>query len=555
MARDPDQGGAFVFDLVDDGADDPQVSFAGSGAGGGPGAEPEPDGCPAGDAPLRDRERYLRVLGPVAAVLAVVLGTGLAVEGVRDGARMERMRDVPGGVADVSRPLDEAWTWDGPVGWAGATGDDVWGTEAVVLGDRLVVPSGNDLVALDPASGDVAWTARLGADPECGPLGSAGWGAAVARRLVCLTGDAADRVAVVVGPDGTVSAERVLDPADTERYGRPRPGPDGTVLRAQRVGPAPGPLPDGAGCDDMGECTGTVEEGRDVVLRAEDAVTGDERWNVTIPFRATRADQCANWGGDSWDGTVSTGQLNVEDFGAQVQDQLVQVYGCGVQSAVTPDGLVLGTRMDPGSGGVERLRSGGYAEYTFEGDLRTVLLDADGERVGEVEGYVLEPLTVTGPEAPTLMSAGGLGTRLASYALDGTPRWDVPAREGVQQFLAQVEGTAVMLAVPGSVLGVDLATGAERWTWDGGDPEGSSTGTLFVSRAFTDGRSVLLVVEDGSGAAGLTALDAETGEVVWERPPAAEDLTGDVWSGPVSGLLAVDGSLVEVVSSGARGLG
>lgn len=555
MARDPDQGGAFVFDLVDDGADDSGALSAGSGAGSGggapgPGEPAEDEGAPADRSAAR--ERYLRVMGPVAAVLAVVLGTGLAVEGVRDGARMERMREAPGGVVDVSRPLDETWLWEGPVGRPQGDADGRW-SEVAALGGLVVFQSEDELVALEPGSGEEAWTVPLGADPDCGPLSEVGWGDVVTRNLVCLAGAEPDRTVVLVNPDGSVSAERALDPAETERYGVPRPGPAGTVLRVERVGPAAPEAMGDAVCNEMGECTGTVEDGRDLALRAEDAVTGAERWSATVAFRTTPADQCANWSGRSWDGTPSTGMLDADDFGAQVWAGLVLLYGCGVHSAVTPEGAVLDTGMALGTGSVERLRTGAYAAYTYEGDARTDLLDADGDKAGELEGYALQAMAVAGPEPETLM--GSAGSRLWSYTLDATPRWDVRAGEGVQRFLAQVGDTAVVLGTPGVVRGLDLATGAERWSWDGAEPGGNASAGLFVSQVFTDGRSVLLAVENGYGGRGLAALDAATGEVVWEQPAEVSDRSAGSWTGFVAGLLAVDGHLVEVTPEGVRGLG
>src|SRR5690606_12571317 len=167
MAREPGQGDAYVFDLVEGDADDAGVASAGSGA------PPEPatdTAAPPPEPPLRDR--YLRVVGPVAAVLAVALGTGVAVESTREAARYERVRELRGGVADLTDPLEELWAWEGRVGpqQSFAFQDSL----VAVLGDRLVLPSGDRLVALDPASGDEAWSVGLGTDPVCGPLGLPG---------------------------------------------------------------------------------------------------------------------------------------------------------------------------------------------------------------------------------------------------------------------------------------------------------------------------------------------------------------------------------------------
>lgn len=159
MARDPDEGDAVVFDLVDDDA----------AVAGGPDTELAESAPLASDGPGRKR----RAAAQVAGILAIVLGTGLAVDGMRDHARIERMRDIDGGLADVSSPLTETWQWSGPVSVGGMI------TDVAVLGDELVFESEGRLVALDPATGTEAWTVPLREDAECdfvGLLGHAGTG-------------------------------------------------------------------------------------------------------------------------------------------------------------------------------------------------------------------------------------------------------------------------------------------------------------------------------------------------------------------------------------------
>jgi len=555
MARDPDEGGAFVFDLVDDDVADREASRTPSDAVGD--GDPDDDEPGPGEAPSGGPNRRLRMLAPVATVLAIGLGTGFAVDSARDGARMERIRDVHGGVVDVTAPLEEMWAWDGSVGPFGGMSEGRW-NEVAVLGDLLAFQSGDHLVALDPETGDEAWRVRLGEDPDCGPQGSAGWSEAVTLRLVCLVGPGTDRVARVVGPDGAVSAERALDAADTRRYGAARPGPDGTVLRAERVGPEPPADANDAECTNPGECTGTVEAGRDLRLRAEDAATGEERWSLTVPFRSTRADQCTNWYAMSWDGSENMVDLDdmidSDGFGARITGDLVQLYGCGIEAAVTRDGALLGTEIEPGTGGVDGLRTGGYVGYSFDGTMGTTLYDADGEVVGEIDGYALQPTAVDGVGPDTLLASGEVGGRLRAYAPDGTLRWDVPTPADAQLFLAQAGGTAIVQSGAGKVRGLDLATGAERWAWDPSRPGEGHAGELYVSRAFTDGLSVLLVIETSYGGTGLVALDAVSGEVAWEQL-GPDGSTGGNVPRPSAGLVAVDGHLLEVAPNGVRGLG
>lgn len=555
MARDPDPG-AYVFDLVDDDA----VDGAALAATPGPDADEDPDGAAPESAapPSGSRDRRLRAAAPVAALLAIVVGTGFAVDGARDGARIERIRDLYGGVVDVSSPVDELWAWQGAVGPRGSFEEGMW-NEVAVLGDLLAFQSGDDLVALDPATGDEAWRLELGEDPDCGPAGPAGWNEVVTRQLVCLTGPGSDRTAMVVGPDGAASAGRVLDAGDADRYGAPRPGPDGTVLRAERVGAPPAPGADGGECTDVGVCTGIVETGRDVRLRAEDARTGEQRWSVTVPFRPTPADQCTNWYSTSWDGTTNLvdldDMLDADGFGARITGDLVQLYGCGTEAAVTLGGALLtGTASAPGAGDVESLRTGGYRRHTSDGPVRSIVYDADGEVVGEIDGYTLQPSATDGAGPDTLLASGGPGSRLRAYSPDGTPRWDVAAEADIYLYLAQVSGTAMVLTGDGTVRGLDLMTGTEQFTWSSAGPDGEYASGLYVSRAFTDGQSVLLVVETGYGGVGLVALDAVTGELAWQQE--GDEATADGrFPRPSAGLLAVDGNLLEITPGGVRGMG
>jgi len=561
MARDAGAGDAFVFDLVDDDlaegeAADPGVPRlpTGPGADGDPDDDgPGPDASPSGD---RDR-RLPPAVAPVAAVLAILLGTGFAVDGVRDDARMERMRQVYGGAFDVSAPLEPTWEWKGAVG-PPRSFDGGMLNEVAAVGDVLVFQSRGDLVALDPASGDEAWRIVLGEDPTCGPTGSAGWSEAVTDRVVCLSGPAAAREAVVVGPDGVASAGHALAAADTARYGVARPGPDGTVLRAARVGPVPPADGDTAECSDVGLCTGTVRTGRDLRIRAEDARTGAERWRVTVPFRPTNADQCANWYSRAWDGSDNMvdldDMLDAESFGARVTGTTLRLYGCGVESVVTAEGVLLGAETAPGLGDVESLRTGGYVGYTYGAAAGTILYDDDGGIVREIGGYLIEPHAVDGRGPETLLATGDPETRLRAYELDGTLRWDVPVKAEAYLFLAQVAGSVVVLTAEGAVTGLDVETGEERFTWTTAESDDAYAGGLYVSRSFTDGRSVLLVVENGYGGVELLALDAVTGEQAWTAKGQEAAREGRA-PGLSSGIVALGGHLMEVSPDGVRGLG
>jgi outer membrane protein assembly factor BamB len=562
MPRDPDEGSAFVFDLVEHDEPEPGGPPAAPGADGtvqvaAPAASGDADGEP--DAPpARGAGAWWRAVPTAAAVLAIGLGTGIASDGLRDAARIERMRDFGGGVEDVSTPLTEKWAWDGTVGIGGQGWD---GTEAIVLGDLLAFQSGRDLVALDPATGEDAWVVPLGDDPACGPTGVSPEQDASARSvsmMVCLYGVAAEREVVTVRPDGMVSAPRTLDPSDTRRHGPARPGPDGTVLRAMRIGPESEVDLGDARCDeDTGECSGTIAAGRDVGLRAESAVTGEELWTVTVPFEGAEAWEC--WD-DSWENQISTfdGEVHPDGFGGQATADLVRLYGCGVAAAVTPDGLLLDPEPEAGTGHVESLAQGGYAWLDQSGPARTVIYDDDGAVVVEVSGYVRGPTVADGAGRDTLLGTDEVGERLLAYDADGVPRWDVAAQALEYAFLAQVGRTAVVRAQGADdVRGLDVDTGTERWRWDmpaAGD---------WVLGTFTDGRAVLLhVAQADSGIPRMVSLDATSGELLWQESDEAATSRMEAASkglddeeAAVLALVAVGGHLLEVSRTGVRGFG
>jgi outer membrane protein assembly factor BamB len=563
MLRDPDEGSALVFDLVEHDEPDPNRSPAATGANAAvQAAAPiasddaglEPDAPPA-----RGADAWRRTVPTVAAVLAIALGTGIASDGVRDAARIDRMRDFGGAVEDVSTPLTEKWVWDGTVGVGTDPGWD--GTGAIVLGDVLTFQSGRDLVALDPATGEDAWVVPLGDDPACGPTGVSpyeGTSAPSVSMVVCLYGAAADREVVTVQPDGTVSAPRTLAPSDARRHGPGRPGPDGTVLRATRIGPESQVDLGDAGCEDTGECSGTIAAGRDVELRAEGAVTGDELWTVTVPFEEAEAWECmdASWE-DQSGGLAFNGELHPDAFGARVTSDLVQLSGCGVEAAVTPDGVLLSPELRQGTGYVESLALGGYAWLDYNGPGRTVVYADDGAVVGDLAGFVRGPRVADGVGPDTLIGTDETGQRLLAYAADGVPRWDVEAQALEHRFLAQVGRTAVVTAPGVGMRGLDVDTGAERWRWDV-SAEGEE-----ALETFTDGRAVLLhLIQADFGMRRMVSLDAATGEVLWRetdeaatsRMEAARSSLDDEQM-PVLVLVAVDGHLLEVSRTGVRGLG
>lgn len=560
MGRDPAGGDAFVFDLVDDDAvsdglpDDlsrPDLSRPGGAADGGPDGDSESRDGASGDpvVPTGAPLWWLRPLAPVAAVLAVVLGTGFALDGVRTAERLDRIREVRGGVADLSDPLAERWAWDGGVGTGGFEAYS-GSPQVAVLGDLLVFVSDDELLALEPASGAEAWSVPLGDRTDCGPTGYPGRSDLATASVVCLQGAPEEREVMVVGPDGAASEPRALHPADTRRYGAARPGPDGTVLRAQRVGDTSAVDLGDAVCSPTGDCTGTVESGREVMLRAEDAVTGAELWSVTAPFVATPAAECNPWQAGAWGEVSDPGggdPLQPDAFGARIGGDLVDLHGCGANASVTPDGELLRRAAAPGAGGIIALSTGGYLASGFDSTTDTVVYSAAGEVLETVAGYAVEADVVDG--SGLLLSWDKEAPGVHAYEPDGTPRWD--AREAdAFQFAAEVGETAVVLASGGEVRGLDVATGDRRWVLDIAKGSDGESDDRFLFQAFTDGRHALLLLHNETGTFDLVSLDTVSGDLAWDVPVA--DVLGPVQD---ASLVAVGGRLLAVTQGGVRGLG
>lgn len=281
---------------------------------------------------------------------------------------------------------------------------------------------------------------------------------------------------------------------------------------------------------------------------------------MTIPFLASEAQDCTPWFGNPWEGwdDASAEQALAPDaFGAQIGTDLVEIWGCGVWAAVTPDGALLRTQEASGPDATVSLGGDRYAlattDVSGEAPSRTVLLASDGTTLGEIPGYVSSPLTTDGVDGTMLFGVDASGSHLRSYAADGSQRWDVVVspETSATEFLAQVAGTVLTSTWTGSFRALDLATGEERWTWDPAEVlEEASYEGGYVARVFTDGRSLLLPLYGDDGAVELASIDATSGELGWSGSLA--DVTGP---GDPTILIAVGGHLLAVTPRGVTGLG
>jgi hypothetical protein len=538
----PDKQEPVVFDLVEDSGPD----GAGDGLDGRPATASGSAGsaASAGERPSRLPRFSRRAWLIAAAAVAVLAVTTAAVDLVRDHRRAELMRTSSAGVASLDDPPAETWTvpFDVPAGRGShlstspqtltmdgllvvppANAQDYWVDASTgVTGQAL--PGFTDVVALDPALGEVAWRVVVDERPVCGPTG---YDASLATDvLVCLHGPEGEREVVAIAPDGSART-RHLDLADGEQA---LPGPDGLVVRAVRIGEPVGPVE----CD-LGICTPEdLADGRDVRITAEDARTGAERWTSTVAFDPTSSDSCQVWSptdDSSPDGPTIDPELTQLDAGAES----VAVGGCGVSATLSVDGVRLDLAADVVATTPAWVTELGSGRFAVEGDSgETVVVDADGKTLRTLDGWVRSGASSPDAADDLWFVTPTSGNGFDAVREDGSVAWT--ERYGS----VALAGRDVVVADRGSTLvGLDRDDGAELWTWDNDNPSG-----LAGFRTFTDGEvmAVEYLSQDGSAQGRLVAVDLGTGRQLWDVP-----MTGTA--------VAVDGHLVEFTDRGVRGLG
>ncbi|WP_125776495.1 hypothetical protein [Antribacter gilvus] len=520
MAHHPGDD-AYTFDLVDESEQSEALA--------------EPVVAPSGSV-TRWMRRYHKVLVPVAAagVAAAIAAVGAGEARERD--RREAMSRAPGGMVSLETLPELRWRID-----------DV--LEPVAVLDGLLVTRDLDgLDGVDPSTGEVRWSLAAGATISCWDTTS--WFSRLpdVDRLVCLD----ERDVLVVRPGGALEATRPL----TDRSGSPRPGPDGSLLRVQRVGPGV-PAPQ-VTCDGSGTCrlpTGGELRGRDVVVRLEDAATGALRWEHTVAFEAPVDHGGTIHGCSILEGPSASRALLVhDDLEVVVRQSLVRITGCGIDAAFTSDGQELdqpfGSYVDEVYGTHLRVYPG-WDEA--ESSPRAEILAPDGSVLHKIPGYPVFPLA-TDRSSDVMFTTTIEG--LDAHRPDGTV---LP--------LSTATNTQVLIVADGVVIfeeqelrtvrAVDLTSGENLWTWAVPHEVGLTDGSAVVLAggtalsAFSDGRIALVVyargatVGNASGYAGF-GIGVRTGEVLWSG-----DLGTDV-PFAAAGHLVTSGNENSV---GLRGLG
>ncbi|TFF16965.1 outer membrane protein assembly factor BamB family protein [Cellulosimicrobium funkei] len=512
-------------------------------------AESDPaESDPAEGGPPR-RGRPAAVVAGVAAGVALVLGGMLTVDAWQGRADVERLRAAPGGLEPLPDAPVERWTAD----------VEVSGGLALLPGAVVTVEDGT-AVARSLDDGAERWRVDVGAHASCGgqllwslPFGepastlvcvapssdAVGLGGVTDLQLDPETGRvlASDWAVTVLAADGEVLGRRDT----TSAGGAPIPGTDGTLLRAQRVGEVP--AGDGAVVE-QDVATGEVADlplGRPAVVRVEDALTGDTRWEADVPF-VEGSGQCVGW--TEADGT-ETIRAELENLWAATETHLVRVEGCGVTAWFTPGGERLDDQENP-LDGVVALADGtyyrdpsGYASTwgsaaTAPRDAARAVLAADGAVRWEPPGPILVPRSSDGSDAPLLTRSEG---ELVAFDGDGSELWrssEVVAPEAV---LVATHDTVVVSggSSTGWMTGLDATTGTVRWSLDRETVEAAAGGSVsWMDTAYTDGRRAILLAYQDDGRTDLLAIDLADGHVAWSGGVGPEEGS---WPVPLQGRL------------------
>lgn len=512
-------------------------------------AESDPaESDPAEGGPPR-RGRPVAVVAGVAAGVALVLGGMLAVDAWQGRADVERLRAAPGGLEPLPDAPVERWTGD----------VEVSNGLALLPGAVVTVEDGT-AVARSLDDGAERWRVEVGADASCGgvfwwslPFGEPG------STLVCVApvSDAVGLGGVTdlqLDPEtGRVLASEwavtVLD-ADGEVLGRrdttsvggaPTPGPGGTILRGERVGEVP--AGDGAVVE-QDVATGELVDlptGRPAVVRVEDALTGDARWEAEVPF-AAGAGQCVEW--SEVEGT-ETVRARLENLWAVAETHLVRVEGCGVTAWFTPDGERLDDARDPLDSVVALADGTYYRDPTGYGsawgssasapsDTAPAVLGPDGAVRWEPPGPVLVPRSTDGSDAPLLARYEG---ELVAFDGDGSELWRSSEVVAPETVLVATRDTVVVSGGSGEgwITGLDATTGTVRWSLDRETAEAAAGGSVgWMDTAYTDGRRAILLASQDDGRTNLLALDLADGHVAWSGEVGSDDGS---WPAPLQGRL------------------
>lgn len=346
---------------------------------------------------------------------------------------------------------------------------------AVKSDGALVVISDGVARAIDPATGLERWSHDLGLGSEvnCG-------GYIPVRGVV--DGDDDPLVCITEDPpyrvttieDGELVATREFDVPTGANLSV---GPNGSIVFAERDGNSVG----GGTTADIftpRENGGTTEIDVPPVEGAnvwsEDAVTGEERWTQHLdPAISETLGRCLHAAPDG------SPIILADDLSVYSQGDLISVDGCGVTTALSGDGVMLadiGSETEIGQLPDGRIfRTPNYGAGSA--GAKSQILAEDGTVERTVDGRILSPDATDGTDVPLLVGAGSL------KAFDGDDElWTAPI--GVDSIAAATHDAVVVLRGY-SMTALDPETGVVLWEED-------LPSAQLVSSAYIDGDRVIV---------------------------------------------------------------
>jgi outer membrane protein assembly factor BamB len=149
---------------------------------------------------------------------------------------------------------------------------------------------------------------------------------------------------------------------------------------------------------------------------------------------------------------------------------------------------------------------------------RRILIYTEGFGDHPPEGTATPSVEASPSSSPS--DAGPFDSHVAAIDLDTQePLWDAPVQlDAVSRTGVTVDGdTAYLGDNTGTVVAIDVATGAVRWTADAG-------GFLTTALAVSDGSVVATVQGDRTSRSHLVAFDATDGSTSWDDEMSGEAL-------------------------------
>ncbi|UJR84311.1 PQQ-binding-like beta-propeller repeat protein [Sandaracinus amylolyticus] len=199
------------------------------------------------------------------------------------------------------------------------------------------------------------------------------------------------------------------------------------------------------------------------------------------------------------------------------------------EPTIPADTTPLAARFTPRPLAMPRVRSGRSARFTFDGQRR-------GWFARLPEATRENPLTPVYAQG-RVMLGGGFSSH-TFYAFDartGELDWRASAPDGGPTAAIVEDGKVLFNTESCTLFVVDARTGRQRWSRWLGDP-------LMSQPAAANGRVFSGHVRDGGGY-GFTAMDLDTGRVLWTRNVPADVLNAPVLDGTDVFFTTMDGTV------------